>query len=858
MARRSRGSSPIPRWPSVAVLLACALVLLAGAAAAQSGGRGRLVAVDSFAQTGSSVSVAYGRFLTDLMRVRLTDEPGLTVGGRPRCATDVTPSTAMTDPHHGDSLDPDYVVSGRLDLQPDISRLEYRVVRCRAGRADSLRSGVRVIPRSQFYDEFTVTALLVARTIHDDVPRTRVTIQPLVIRGVPADTAVILGRTLVHDLMDAINESGDMVVSDSGDYVVRAEVEIGRGGAMTAHPRLALRRGGAGWPLPDVAGNREDFDGFSDRFLLGVVGWLSRLRSAGTLDAGAPSSIAALEDSAATALCLLGVAGCQVEVERALSIARAATQVDSTSASAWRLLGLAESARSEFGNAQRALSRSFGLLPADATAASRIDLLNTLARARFQLGDYKGALEDFDRSLSLDAAQPRVLMERAEGEWSLGHRLAALRGLLSLRPQAAGLADLDARILGHVTTLSADTIVVASGVVVDACGITDSTRTRCARWLHDVGMNLMSPDSFAERKSRAVFKIFLALQPSDPDARADALGIIAASYLGTEANDVARVGQRDYLFGRAVRFRPDSADAYLRRAEALATSAPLGPVKMEWLYRLRALYHRNRGDFAQAWVWARKAVAASPSDLATRVATDILYQWARRLEIDSAAANRPLADSTRKLYEAAARSLAEGVANGHDWAYEPLREVYHSLGRDRDAADLFEARRRQDSTDVVALGSLKYLYTEYLFDFPRAKSAAAARLALLSSSTTLDSLDLAEIELLAGQYDEAHSLLEVVGRRVSQPACEGMVAEFLRVWAEVGLGRRSQAGAREAFARWRSARERFAASPDERACWTFNGDRVQLAQSTLDPLLLQMIDAMTDRQEKTPAFQAER
>lgn len=846
-----------------------------------------VVAIDSFAQAGSLTDPSYGRFFSDLVRVRLRDEPRLRVAApsaKSRCFFGRATSTGQTDSIVPESTAPTYIVSGRIEVRPEVSRLEYSVTKCGTSRSDTiprvLLTDVRSIPQTQGFTELTLAAQFIAGTIRDDLPRTKVAVRLFADLG-PQAGKTGLAREVTHDVASAINRSADMEVADTGSYEVTGQLQLQPDGRLLAQIRVRDRAKTVD-TLATVSGSINDYDAFSDRLQTQVVPFLIGVRTLDLRRSGGLSlPIRSLLDSARAALCVNAGPLCRVNIEGGLSAARAATQVDSTNADAWYLLGRAELERFGFRAARQALSHSSSLMLPGTPAQKRTDVYNALARALFATADYDSALTIDNLSLGIDPNQSEVSLARAEAQWFLGQRISALRSLMQQASVGHASGGVNASIAEHVMTLEPESVAAEPSLVEAACRMSGA-RERCLPWLHDQGMRLSVLDSTGERTRREIFQLLTRLQPDSTSWRVDAYGFIAVSYLGTERTDVVHVHNRDYLVGRVRGFQFDSANIYLQHAEAETTST-LQPRQLEWLRRLRALVQRNDAlaprnneladrplwarralpELANAYSWTQRALLTIRTENGGHVAADILFQWARWQEIESASTGGPLADTTRKLYRLAADVLADALSKASDsgvaWAYEPMREVLHSLGQDTATASLLERLRTRSPRDLDVLWNLMFVYGEYMFDYRRRYDVEKTRLGLLHPATAEDSVDAAESALLVGEVDTARVLLisALSPRKDTLSTCYEMVAQFFSTWAALDVGGGTETAP---LARWQTARTEYWKSTTPGACWVFNGVRHYLADEPREPRdivsqLLWMLDAMAFRESALPTRQ---
>ena len=530
--------------------------------------------------------------------------------------------------------------------------------------------------------------------------------------------------------------------------------------------------------------------------------------------------------------------GCRPQYKAAIALLARLTEKEPTNPEPFELMGQAQTALGDDLDAALAFSRAQKLTP-NTSPEDSIRLLRQAGDAWYRARNYRNAADCYadclrvaDQKGASMAASTRaeIRLLQARSLRLAGQPIDALEVILGSASTLRESAELRAELRQLIADMrGADLSEAVKRLELARASLPDKSVLAFA-------YDRLGGEEFEAAKTQEDFEVArgnlqaaIDLNPADPSVIMDAQGYLAAySYR-----------RRDFA----------SMDSHLRQAEAVLTDSTPPYVK-GWLIRLRALWYRDgKGDWDQAEKQLLKAIEAAPFDINRLELARTYYYQAEQLPKDS--------DTAKKLLNKARQGAATLVAERFEDADYLFQEASHLSGNDKDSRKLFEEIISKNPKDISALSSVVFICNEYLLDNDCAlKYVRLLDEAGIAPDAYSSLLDIAEIEVLNGLYEDASKRLEQVlsGSSLTDPL--RAVALFYEMWA--GLGQNNQDKAQAARRQWLQAIENMRRN-DKTSTWVFNGadhaldgDK-SLPQDTKQDMHA-MIAAMTDNQRPLPHF----
>jgi hypothetical protein len=471
-----------------------------------------------------------------------------------------------------------------------------------------------------------------------------------------------------------------------------------------------------------------------------------------------------------------------------------------------------------------------------------------LAQTQNQLGDYLAAAQSFDKAFTSSAGQPpetgiRLLNESGDAWYRAQNYAKAAekyRASLDGSTRKRDALPHDLQVQPNIQLQLARSLRFSG------------ERQEAFRSLLGYAATVSDPTPFNEELRELIASMrpdeltWAEAQISSNENHALDSNVRAALYaqMATQAMRVTR--------------DPGQADLQLRKAEAIPQET-LSP-------SVRAMILRSRGE----WNWWYNANWEEAERLLQQVLTldatptsrhelaVLYYDWAAVPDADQEKINnrwRRAAEVALPLVERRMPDATEEILHYADNIY---RNSNHQLGaeKDRESRDRFQSVLQSHPSDLSALTSLMGVCTDYLHDFACALEGAKALDTLGVPNNASDLLDVAEIYVLTGHYDEALGKIDrVAGDSEAEPVYH-VVAHFYRTWALLGKG--DAKSAQESANFWTQDMSAFR-SRGNPSQWVFGGAPAALKNEpklseNYKRMLGEMIGAMGDFALPLPTF----
>ncbi len=231
------------------------------------------------------------------------------------------------------------------------------------------------------------------------------------------------------------------------------------------------------------------------------------------------------------------------------------------------------------------------------------------------------------------------------------------------------------------------------------------------------------------------------------------------------------------------------ADLEISKAEAIPPGS-LTLADRGIILRLRGEWDLGNGRWTEAEPLFKQALALDESRANQYQLALFYYQWASVPGQDEETTNKHwqlAADSAAPLLPQSYLYTSDDTQRYMDTIY---RNANHRLGRknDEESKKLYQKILESHPKDISTLKGLMSVCTDFLQDFACALDAAVVLDQVEIINDPGDLLDIAEIYVLNGRYDEALRKIEPVAANVNVEPTYHIVAHFYQTWAFLGKG----------------------------------------------------------------------
>ncbi len=843
--------------------------------AAGRGSQTLVVYVEDFSQddTNSDRSelVDYHTPAAGLIQLRLLEVPSLTVrratqappcGGQPSPGKPLSQMQVSQAPQAG--LEPSgefYVVRGTVRVRLPDMVLDYFVDECDGQSFKRVFQDTKSAMADHVLEQLTIAAQAIALGLVKSVPRTRVVVA-FESEG-EADQKKVQAEVR-RRVEEAISESSDLQVADTGDYTVGGRITLQKQNfpfplftkSGTVEGELFIQSSANKYPLPAVSKSRRALPDFYTEGVKDIQQNLTIVVLAekrGWTDLRGTMEIKALlaRGNALLDKCPKTAPICK-DAQDAIPLLIAAVEKDPEGknpegrAGLW-MLGRAQFLAREYTDAAKSLERARSLLEKDREAGKVVppkdetDVLNLLGDAYRSLRKYTEAQSNYDASLKIIPSQPDVYVRSALALRSSGKRLEALQSVLQglqLPNSQSDSQALHTSAKDVIRSLRPEEFAVAEKTVAGAFEKSTPLADEYALVISRKEGQILSDNwtTATAEQVQAPLQRALDLQPSDPDVRAEIYANLARIHLL----------DRDF----------QKLDLLLTQAEKLPPTE-VSADNREWVARIRARYWMNQKEYAKAYASADAARQIRETYEGDFTAAEATLGMAQDKEKAARGTPEQKAEFA-KLYQQAielATPLVDRRFGRADYVYI---EANHALGLDADTLKKFDSLVRQDPRDNSALNGLMFVCSQYLFDFECA-FAAAEKDAALHDPNAPDAADayvnLGEVAILDGSNEQARDWLGVALKQPNVAPREKSLAHLYRLWLDMRQGQKDQSLAD--FQSWQAATEQFRQANVD-LNWLFLGARKALKDSQIGEkqkeLLAAMMDALEDTSRPLPGW----
>ena len=231
------------------------------------------------------------------------------------------------------------------------------------------------------------------------------------------------------------------------------------------------------------------------------------------------------------------------------------------------------------------------------------------------------------------------------------------------------------------------------------------------------------------------------------------------------------------------------ADKEISKAEAIPPNSLSLPDR-GIILRLRGEWYLGNGKWAEAEPLFKKALALDESRANQYRIALFYYEWASQPNQDPETANK----HSQLAADSAAPLLRQSYLTPSDETLRYMDTIYrysnHRLGRknDEESKKLYKKVLESHPKDISSLKGLMSVCTDFLQDFGCALEAAVVLDQVEVINDPGDLLDIAEIYVLNGRYDEALRKIEPVAANLNVEPTYHVVAHFYQTWAFLGKG----------------------------------------------------------------------
>ena len=301
----------------------------------------------------------------------------------------------------------------------------------------------------------------------------------------------------------------------------------------------------------------------------------------------------------------------------------------------------------------------------------------------------------------------------------------------------------------------------------------------------------------------------------------------------------------------------NKADDELRKAEAIPQDTLSTSV--------RAMVLRSRGE----WFWydakwknaeplLQQVLALDETSASRHELALFYYEWASVPDQDKEKVNEHWSRAAEVALPLVERRTPDATDEILRYADNIYRNSNHHLGKekDRESKNRFQNILERHPGDPLALSALMGVCTDYLQDFTCSLEAAEALDKIGIGNNAGDLLDVAEIYVLSGHYDEALIKIEPVTADPAAAPVYHVVAHFYRTWALLGKG--DTKGAEESAKLWKNDIAAFRKQGGSSE-WVFGGAPLALenerkVSENYKTALHKMMNALNDPAAPLPIF----
>jgi len=764
------------------------------------------------------------------------------------------------------------VLQGSIEVRlPDIV-LAYSLKECNGQGFVPVFQDTLPFTADHVLEELTIAAHAVAFKLERAAPRTQV----VVMIDIDSDTPDrrVVQADVQHRVAEAIAESADLEVAETGDYKVGALIAFKKGTSRIP-PRelvklikgwdtieteeLYIQVGNQKYPLPPVTKPKSAQVSFSAEVADTVQRNLSIVVLAdrrGWPELRGKMEIAALLVRAKQ---LINKCGNQTRtcsdaqdaiplLAEAASLAKGAGR-NQDAREGLRLLGQAQMLVGNYTDALASVDAALDVVKREREAGEAVPsedeatLLKMRGDACVQLKDYNSAVVAYDASLKITPSQSDVYLSKARALRFAGKQPEALDSVLQ-GLQVSGAAtesqSLHALAKDVIRALPPEELPKAEDAIKAAQAKGVPVTDEHALLISRREGQILDTNWTAETAAQAEGPLLKALdlQPSDPNIKAEIYANLARVHL---------------LDGDLQKL-----DEYLTLAEKLPPDQ-VSSENREWIDRVRVRYWISRREFAKAYASANAARQIMPSDAGDFLAAQAALLLARQEEKAAPASQTPEQKAAlTKLYKQAAELAAPLVAKRYSDADYVLADAGHALGLDAKNRDQFEKIVRQNPKDDSALNVLMLVCSQYVFDFGCSFSAAKEDAALHDPNGP-DAADayvnLAEAAILVGDNEQTRDWLAIALKQPNATPRNKSLAYLYHLWLAMRQGNTNQLSTD--FQSWQTATEQFRKT-NEDLNWLFLGARKALNDSNIGgkrrELLTAMMDALEDKEHRLPSL----
>ena len=704
--------------------------------------------------------------------------------------------------------------------------LDVAVRRCTAGTMVLIKHEDKEIGKRDVLEDLLALVGSITRRVQDEIPRTTVAV-----RKFTTNLADTVSRAIAEDASDLVAERVGRLedarfvegpADTSADYRITGTVTF-TGPRDVVSARVFITPRGSARPVDSTTVNisGREYGKIYNQVADSVLRRFDHVRQIAAL--GRSSRTAALnstelEARARQALCIGAPPACVANPDAAVAQLRSAmaTRHD---AGLYVLLGLAESARGNSGQAAMAYRRALSV--ADSTAptaagvsAARNDALRGLIALLRDGGDNGAAVGLYDKLLALNPRDSIVARDRALN-LRLAHRqLAALRALAQLDSAAPGWAQTSADFETAIADVRAEDIADSAQAIGDICSARPRLHSRCVRIVGEKAAQLASIEARSNRM-RDLATTLIRISGDDLVRRSEGYAYVGASWLGTSTFIMNASGQVEHRVADTGNIR--LAVEPLGVADSLARMGADTHTR-EWIARLRAQLYLNSRRYEDAYGSAMTALDLQATNAASLLATQAALMRGKE------ASNRH-SDAEARMFNRRADAAVTPMVQAHlPSSYFFYREIKHALNQDTTARAVLEAIVRDTPADDEAPRVLDHLCIEYLKDYACALRTQRAAYQTGRLRSYDDSLNAVETAVVFGDYETGSTWLEPLLSRPAR-ACQKAVGFLYATW--IAAARANEPARIDSEARFREA---LAAHLGQggRDCWLFEGAKAKL------------------------------
>ncbi|HUI42934.1 MAG TPA: tetratricopeptide repeat protein [Terriglobia bacterium] len=831
------------------------------------------VYVADFSETRSGASLgelgSLPTLVTGIIQLRLLQVPSLTVrrvqttppcGPVPAAKLTAQEAPAPQFRKTGAPTGDFYVVRGSIEPRLPEFVVDYFVEKCVDQGFQTVVEDTVPFTADHALDQLTTMAHAIAFRLERSVPPTTVVVDAFATDSDAQDRQEVRDGTQSR-VTEALSESPDLVVADSGNYHVGGELSFEKSGSRlrvlakwdTVRANLYILAHGKKYPLQPVTGSRDAEEKFygdvasqvardlPEVLLAENLGWndlLGNMQTKVLLSQGERLLESCSNDNRT----------CDAAQE-AIPLLAAASQKDPSSEEGFRLLGRADMRAGKYAEAAKALEQANTLIKERHGAGrvvapkTEIGVLNLLGDAYRSLEKYQMAEAAYTESLRIMPSQPDVHISKALALRDDGRRAGALGTLLDglqFPASEAVLGSLHSYAKDTIRTLQPDEFASAEEAVKRAAGTGIPVNDEYALLLSREQGKTLDEKWEPETGARAAGALQKALDlgPTDLNVRAEVYANLARAHLLDKD--------------------PEQIDSYLTQAEKLPPDA-VSADNREWIARIRTRAWLNQNQYAKAYAAADVARQIKATDDAEYLEALAALFWARDQE--KVAGPNPTVtqkEEAAKHYQQTVDLAGPLVDKRFPDADGVLMEANHALGLDAKTRDRLRSLAQQNPKDGTALESLMFVCEVYLSDFGCAFSAAQLDAAAHdpgAPDAASAYVNFAEAAILVGNDAQTQAWLGIAIKQPDAKPRDRSLVYLYALWLALRQGETGEAPGD--FQTWQKAAGEFRQANAD-LNWNFVAAKKALSDSSLGEsqkkLLAAMMDALEDNSHPIPRW----